>query len=274
MFLNTLLEASTKTTNIVKWVSVGAIVLLFGVIAVICVKGKKQYDAKHIAFAGISLGLSFVLSFLKVKPVMYGGSITLASFVPLLIYTYVYGLADGLLTGLIFGLFNFVTDPYILTPMTFILDFLLAFASIGLMGLARKFTKKTTFNVVLGTVAVYVVRFAFHLFSGMIYFSMDQVWAELPNWAISNGGFIYSFIYQCVYLPADCAIAAVAMYVLAKTNVLDKLSALMKPKKYATAGTTERAGETGANAKANAGDGETAEGETAAADTKPANRKS
>ena len=103
---------------------------------------------------------------------------------------------------------------------------------------------------------------------------MDQVWAELPNWAISNGGFIYSFIYQCVYLPADCAIAAVAMYVLAKTNVLDKLSALMKPKKYATAGTTERAGETGANAKANAGDGETAEGETAAADTKPANRKS
>lgn len=77
-------------------------------------------------------------------PVTYGGSITLASFVPLLIYTYVYGLADGLLTGLIFGLFNFVTGPYILTPLTFILDYLLAFASIGLMGIAGKFTKKTT----------------------------------------------------------------------------------------------------------------------------------
>lgn len=174
MFLNALLEASAKTTNIVKWVSVGAIVVLFGVIAVICIKGKKRYDAKHIAFAGISLSLSFVLSLIKVSPVTYGGSITLASFVPLLIYTYVYGLADGLLTGLIFGLFNFVTGPYILTPLTFILDYLLAFASIGLMGIAGKFTKKTTFNVVLGTVAVYVVRFVFHLFSGMIYFSMDR----------------------------------------------------------------------------------------------------
>ena len=270
------LEASAKTTNIVKWVSVGAIVVLFGVIAVICIKGKKRYDAKHIAFAGISLSLSFVLSLIKVSPVTYGGSITLASFVPLLIYTYVYGLADGLLTGLIFGLFNFVTGPYILTPLTFILDYLLAFASIGLMGIAGKFTKKTTFNVVLGTVAVYVVRFVFHLFSGMIYFSMDQVWVELPNWAVSNGGFVYSFIYQCVYLPADCAIAAVAMYVLAKTNVLDKLGALMKPKKYATVKTetTKTAGAADAGIKVNAGDGETAEGETAAADTRTANGKS
>ena len=77
MFLNALLEASAKTTNIVKWVSVGAIVVLFGVIAVICIKGKKRYDAKHIAFAGISLSLSFVLSLIKVSPVTYGGSITL-----------------------------------------------------------------------------------------------------------------------------------------------------------------------------------------------------
>lgn len=239
-------------------------------------QGEKRYDAKHIAFAGISLSLSFVLSLIKVSPVTYGGSITLASFVPLLIYTYVYGLADGLLTGLIFGLFNFVTGPYILTPLTFILDYLLAFASIGLMGIAGKFTKKTTFNVVLGTVAVYVVRFVFHLFSGMIYFSMDQVWVELPNWAVSNGGFVYSFIYQCVYLPADCAIAAVAMYVLAKTNVLDKLGALMKPKKYATVKTetTKTAGAADAGIKVNAGDGETAEGETAAADTRTANGKS
>lgn len=70
MFLNALLEASAKTTNIVKWVSVGAIVVLFGVIAVICIKGKKRYDAKHIAFAGISLSLSFVLSLIKVSPLL------------------------------------------------------------------------------------------------------------------------------------------------------------------------------------------------------------
>lgn len=247
MYLNALLDVSEKATNVVKWVSVGAIVALLVVIALICIKGKKQYDAKHLACAGVCLALSFVLSFLKVSPLTYGGSITLASFVPLLIYTYIYGLADGLLTGLIFGLFNFATDPYILTPMTFILDYLLAFASIGIMGLAKKFTKKTTFNVVLGTIAVFAVRFVFHLVSGIIYFAQDSIWVSLPDWALSNG-FVYSFIYQCIYIPADCAIAAVAMYVLAKTKVLDKLAAIIRPKQ--TQQLTEKSADNAGNEKA------------------------
>ena len=232
MSLNALLEISERTTNIVKWISVGCIFLLFGVIALLCVKGRKQYDAKKLAFAGVTLGLSFVLSLFKVSPVPNGGSVTAASFVPVLIYTYVYGVSEGLLVGIAMGLFNFATSPYILTPMTFVLDYLLAFASIGVMGLAKKFTKKVTFNVVLGTVAVYVVRFVFHLFSGIIYFAQDAVWMELPGWAVSNG-FVYSFIYQCIYLPADCIIAAVVLYLLAKLGVLDQLAALMRPKKSA-----------------------------------------
>lgn len=181
MSLNALLEISEKTTNVVKWISVGCIFLLFGVIALLCIKGRKQYDAKKLAFAGVTLGLSFVLSLFKVSPVPNGGSVTAASFVPVLIYTYVYGVSEGLLVGIAMGLFNFATSPYILTPMTFVLDYLLAFASIGVMGIAKKFTKKTTFNVVLGTVAVYVVRFVFHLFSGIIYFAQDAVWMELPG---------------------------------------------------------------------------------------------
>ncbi len=240
MFLNSLLEVSEKTTDIVMWVSVGACVLLFGIIAVICIKGKKHYDAKHIAFAGICLGVSVALSFAKVSPLMYGGSITFASFVPVLIYTYVYGLADGFLVGIIFGLLNFITGPYILTPATFILDYVLAFASIGLMGFARKFTKKATFNVVLGTLLVYVARFIFHLISGVIYFNENAIWVELPGWALSNA-FVYSFIYQCVYIPADCAISLVAMYLLAKFNVLDMLVKIITPawmKKKAKAGET------------------------------------
>lgn len=230
MLLGSLLDVSEHTTQIVKWVSLGAVFLLLGVIALICFKGRKnRYDAKHIAAAGLTLGLSFALSYAKISPVAYGGSITLASFVPVLIYAYVYGAVDGLIMGLMFGLLNFISGPYILTPFTFILDYLLAFASVGFMGFAKKFTKKTTFNVVLGTVGVFVIRFIFHLISGVIYFMQDSVWVELPDWALSNA-FVYSFIYQCIYIPADCAIAAVVMYILAKTKVLDRLIALIKPR--------------------------------------------
>lgn len=226
-----LLEVSEQATETVKWISLAAAILMLGVIAVICIKGKGgkfRYDAKHIAFAGVTLGLSFALSYVKISPLANGGSITLASFVPVLIYAYVYGIADGLLVGLIFGLLNFISGPYILTPMTFILDYPLAFASIGFMGIAHKFTKKMTFNVVLGTVGVFAIRFVFHLISGVIYFAENAIWVELPDWALANG-FVYSFIYQCVYIPADCAIAAVVLYVLAKTKVLDRLIRIIAP---------------------------------------------
>lgn len=230
MSFYSLLDASAKTTAVVKWISVVAVVLLLGVIALIAflLRGEKKYDAKRLAFAGVSVGLSFALSILKVSPVLYGGSITLASFVPLLVYAYVFGVGDGLLVGLIHGLLNFISSPYILTPMTFVLDYLLAFASIGVMGLAPKFTEKTTFNVVLGTIAVFAVRFVFHFVSGAIYFAEGAIWVEFPAWAVADS-FIYSFVYQCLYIPADCIIAAVALYVLAKTRVLDRIVKIMRP---------------------------------------------
>ena len=135
-----LLAVSEKTTDIVTWVSLGAIAVLIVALVLICIFNKK-YSTLEIAYAGVCLAASFALSFIKVSPVQYGGSITLASFVPLLIFAYKFGPVKGTITGLIFGLFNFISDPFILTPMTFILDYLLAFASIGLMGFAPKFGK-------------------------------------------------------------------------------------------------------------------------------------
>ena len=199
---------SEQTTDIVTWISIGAIALLAVVLAVTCIVGKK-FSTSEIAFAGVCIASSVTLSFIKIAPVQYGGSITLARLVPPLIYAYKFGPVKGTLAGIVIGLFDFITNPYILTPMTFVLDYILAFASIGLMGLI-----------------VYIARFTFHLLSGFIYFAEEQVWADLPM----QNMFIYSFVYQCVYLPADCAIAGISLYALAKTKALDKLFALMTRK--------------------------------------------
>ena len=222
-----LLAVSEKTTDIVKWVSLGAIALLIVILAATCIRGKK-FSTTEIAYAGVCLAASFALSFIKVSPVQFGGSITLASFVPLLVYAYKFGPVKGTLAGIILGLFNFISDPYILTPLTFVLDYLLAFASIGLMGFAPKFGKLSiTAKVSLGTVLVYVARFIFHLVSGFIYFAQDSIWVNLPT----PNMFVYSFIYQCVYLPADCVIAVCVLIALAKTRALEKLMNMMDRKK-------------------------------------------
>ncbi|MDE7163173.1 MAG: energy-coupled thiamine transporter ThiT [Clostridia bacterium] len=232
MFHFSLLAAvSEKTTDIVTWVSIGCIAALAITLTLLCIFGKK-YSTREIAYAGICLALSFALSFIKVSPVQFGGSITLASFVPLLIYSYKFGPVKGTLAGLMLGLFNFISDPFILTPLTFILDYALAFASIGLMGFAPKFGKlPLAAKVSIGTVLVYVARFIFHLLSGFIYFAENSIWVDLPT----PNMFVYSFIYQCVYLPADCVICIVVLFITARTKALDKLLSMMDNKNKKTA---------------------------------------
>ncbi len=233
MFLYSLLAVSEEATKIVAWISVGAVLLLLGLIALIGLFRKNEkYDAKHIAFAGVCVALSFVLAFIKVSPVESGGSITLASFVPVLLYAYVYGPLEGFAVGLIHGLLNFIESPWILTPATFLLDYLLAFASIGIMGFFGKMPRKEkgALPLTLGCIAVFLARFLFHLSSGMIYFLENSVWVDFPGWAMKNA-FVYSFIYQCVYLPADALIAALTLFTLAKTGVLDQLIKIMRGKK-------------------------------------------
>ena len=232
MFLYSLLEVGAKTTNLVKWISVGAVVVLLTLIALFGIFRKKKnekYDAKRIAFAGVCVASSFVLALIKFKPVQYGGSITLASFVPILLYAYVYGAGNGFIVGIIHGLLNFIESPYILTPATFVLDYLLAFAGVGLMGFFGKMptNNRSALPLVLGCVCVFTARFLAHLCSGMIFFLQDAVWVSLPNWAMGNA-FIYSLVYQCVYIPADAFIATMVLLFLKKSGVLDKLTRLMR----------------------------------------------
>lgn len=234
MFLySTLLAVSEQATETVKWVSVGGVIVLLAVIALIAFFSQgKSATAKELAFAGVCVATSFTLAILKVSPILYGGSITLASFVPIMIYAYAFGPTKGFIVGLIHGLLNFIEDPYILTPATFVFDYLLAFMSVGVMGFFGKIARKERgiLPLVLGAVCVFTLRFVSHLLSGMIFFSMDSVWVSFPEWATANA-FIYSLIYQLVYIPADAIIATAALIILCKTGAFDLLVKQMKTTK-------------------------------------------
>ena len=234
MFLySNLLAVSEETTEIVKWVSVGGVAVLLALIAIIAYfSNGKAATAKELAFAGVCVASSFVLAIVKVSPIQYGGSITLASFVPIMIYAYAFGPVKGFIVGLIHGLLNFIEDPFILTPATFVFDYLLAFMSVGVMGFFGKIARKErgALPIVLGAVCVFSLRFLSHLFSGMIFFSMDSIWVSLPEWATANA-FTYSFVYQAIYIPADAAIAILALVLLCKTGTFDLLLKQMRTNK-------------------------------------------
>ena len=238
MFLYTsLLAVSEKTTQTVRWISIGGVLVLLLAIALIGhfssrEQQGKMRSAKEVAFAGICVAASFTLALLKIPTIESGGSITIASFVPIMLYAYVFGPTNGFMVGLIHGLLNFIEDPYILTPATFVFDYLLAFMSVGIMGFFGKLPRKEgeILPIVLGALCVFSVRFLSHLLSGMIFFSLDSVWVSFPEWATANA-FIYSFIYQCIYVPADALIAIAVLTALCKSGAFDRLVKILKTAK-------------------------------------------
>ena len=221
MYFNFLADEVDNLTYVTTIASIIAVVLAIGLLVLICLTNKKL-SSKTLAYAGVSVALSFVLSLIKVSPVTYGGSITLASMLPIIIFCYFYGLFPSLIVGVVYGLLQFLSDPYVLTPFTFILDYLLAFLSVAIVPIIRKFSNKK-YSLLLAILCTYVLRFLFHLVSGVIYFNMGAVWAELPT----NTAFGYSFLYQVVYLVPDAIITTLVAFTLIKTNVLPKLEKLM-----------------------------------------------
>ncbi len=221
-----LLTNQMDLESLITWISVGTIVAIVIILILLSVMSKKL-PTRTLVFAGVTAALSFCLSFIKVTPVTYGGSITLASLLPIMFFAYAYGFFPALLVGVAYGLLQFVQDPYVLTPTTFLLDYVIAFSCICIVPLFKieKFSK--TMQLFLGVTMAYLFRFTSHLFSGIIYFNLGAVWAELP----ASTAFTYSALYQIVYIIPDYIITLFAFIALAKTGVFETLEKLAVNKK-------------------------------------------
>ncbi|NWK09985.1 energy-coupled thiamine transporter ThiT [Clostridium cadaveris] len=165
-------------------------VILLIAILVLCIvfaKVKKiKFSAKLIAQIGLAITLACVLQVLRVYRWPQGGSVTLGSMVPILFMGIVYGPSIGLLTGFIFGLLNLILDPFILTPVQMLLDYPLAYMSLGLVGFFKN-------NYIKGTVVALFGRFLCHFLSGVIFFgsyAIDAGMTPIPYSLLVNGVFI------------------------------------------------------------------------------------
>lgn len=146
-------------------------------------KDKKGFDSKSIAYASVCIAMSFALSYLRLWKMPQGGSITAASLLPLMIYSYMFGVKKGVFAGFIYGILQAIQDPWLIHPAQFLLDYPIAFACVGLSGLfakVKKLEKLPQVQFALGAVAASVLRFLAHILSGVFAFSeystLDNVW--------------------------------------------------------------------------------------------------
>ncbi|MBO4962179.1 MAG: energy-coupled thiamine transporter ThiT [Clostridia bacterium] len=165
---------SEKLNNVGLYV--GAVALV--AIVIVCAfmfgrKDKKGFNTRAIAFAGITIAISFVLSYIKLWEMPQGGSITLVSMLPIMIFAYVYGCKKGVLVGAIYGLLQAIQDPFIIHPAQFILDYPLAFSMVGFVGLLKDFNFLNNLQQIkfaIGGVICGLLRYISHVLSGVFAF--------------------------------------------------------------------------------------------------------
>lgn len=168
-------------------------------------EAKLANQTKPIVYAAVCIAMSFALSYMRLFKLPQGGSITFASALPLLVYSYIFGVKKGVLAGLIYGILQAVQDPWIIHPVQFLLDYPLAFAMFGLGGIFKNIktlNKKPVIAFVLGAIIAGALRYACHVTSGIFAFA---VFGYDAGYSAVAWGFLYN-----AFVFADIAIAIAA----------------------------------------------------------------
>lgn len=179
-----------------------AVLLLGGVAVYFAIKGEKKtvWTTKMLSLGAICMALSSVLSMIKLFSFPQGGSITPASMLPLILFSYAFGAAPGLTLGAVYGVLQYILGPYFVSVPQVLLDYPVAFAVIGLAGLFNR-AKDDRIGLALGTVAGCLGRLAASVASGVIFFAEYAPAGMNPM--------VYSLGYNATYMIPECIICMV-----------------------------------------------------------------
>lgn len=181
------------------WITIFTLLVLAAIVIGMSVS-RKTWNAKSLAFAALSIALSFILSYIKIFRMPNSGSVTLASMLPLMLFAASYGVGPGLLAGAAYGLLQYLQGGYFVHPIQFLLDYPIAFALIGLAGLYKYMPKAwSQWSIYAAMVLGALGRCLSATLAGIFY------WETAP-WA--------SLVYNGAYLVPDTLICiALAIFV-------------------------------------------------------------
>jgi len=160
-------------------------------------------DTRVLTEAAFAVALSFVLGFIVLFKMPFGGSVSL-EMIPLILLALRQGWKVGVVAGAAYGLLDLAIDPYVVQPVQVLLDYPLAFGALGLAG----FFKPTVRGAILGATVAVLARFLCHVVSGVVFF----VSYAPDNW----NPFLYSAAYNAAYLAPSLGIVLVVVVVLLK----------------------------------------------------------
>lgn len=169
-----------------------------------------KFTTKQLVYAAAAIALAMVASMIKVFKLPMGGSVTLLSMLFVALTGYWYGPVTGIISGVAYGLLQFVIEPYFFTVPQVIVDYPLAFGALGLSGFFCNSKNGLTKGYIVGVIG----RFCFAFISGWIFFG-----AYAADYGMSAP--VYSFVYNGTYLGAEAVITLVIIHLPPVKKALD-----------------------------------------------------
>lgn len=187
---------------------------------------------KTLCECAIMLAMSIALSFFKITPGTFGGSITPASMLPVLFVGIRHGYKWGFGTAFVFSIYQLIDGlsyfsyingfgPYLICLL---FDFVLAFSVLGITSFARpkvvnsdeekyglnsEDNKYGVLKIILFMALAMVLRFFCHFISGI------TIWRSFD---VYDNPWIYSLVYNIVYMLPEMLICLGAAGLLLSTK--------------------------------------------------------
>ena len=191
---------------------------------------------KKLVLSAIMIGIAAILSFIQPFQLPFGGGITLASMMPLIIVSYIFGIKQGLFTAFVYSLVQIVMGIKVVSAFFLpgenqltiaaafsvcLFDYIVAYTVLGFGGIFKNKFKNSSAEICLGAVFAVLLRYIVHIVSGTIFFGS---WAE---WFFTQDGFykigesivnnfsgiglsiVYSVFYNGLYMIPEIVITAV-----------------------------------------------------------------
>lgn len=182
-------------------------------------RGSSVFSTKQMVFSAVALALGFAASYIKLIHMPWGGSITLCSMLFVTLIGYWYGPKVGLTAAFAYGLLQFVQGGggYILSPLQACVDYIFAFASLGLSG----FFCKQKNGLLKGYLVAVLVRGLFHSIGGYLYWK-DYMPDNFPRSLTA----IYPFAYNYAYILGEALLTVIVIQLPPVKKALEKVREL------------------------------------------------
>ncbi len=209
-------------------------------------------SAVMLALATVLAAVCALIPFLNFP---FGGGLTIASMLPIVLVSYMYGVKWGLFTSFTYSVIQILMDLSLGTSgstllalfmpqsedymglaaaiLILFIDYFVAYTALGIGGIFRSGGK--TKALVLGAVVALSLRYLAHIMSGYIFygawaewfFSLEGIYDIIGKTVLANFegrtlALIYSICYNGCYMIPEIVITAIAAAIISRLPVVKK----------------------------------------------------